>query len=170
MTSAAFLIIIYHVYITLFLKLPAGVECKWTEKRSHILAASCKEILKFGTASLLGSPESFSLTWAGLERAYSSTWFTGKLPNLGQLCVSVADWTLPHWEATAVDETRTIETEHELSVARCSPSLPLLQQEDGLGPPLIQSMPYARLPSHQVPLGFFSAFLFVKGEWKYIIK
>lgn len=43
MTSAMFLIIIYHAYITLFLKLPAGVECKWIEKHFHRLAASCKE-------------------------------------------------------------------------------------------------------------------------------
>lgn len=75
-----------------------------------------------------------------------------------------ADLTWPHWETTAVSEIKTIEIEHEQYVARCSPSLSLLKQIDGLGPPLIQSIPYARRPSHQVSLSFFSVFLFVKEE------
>lgn len=75
-----------------------------------------------------------------------------------------ADLTWPHWETTAAYEIKTIETEHEQYVARCSPSLSLLQQIDGLEPPLIWFILYARHPGHQVSLGFFSVFFFVKEE------
>lgn len=97
------------------------------------------------------------IPWKATE-SRSAVWFSTVTST------PVADFTLPHWEATAVCETRTIEIEREPCVARCSPSLSLMQRVDGLGPPLIQSMPYARLPSHQVPLSVFSVFLFVKGE------
>lgn len=141
---------------------------------TNLLPPIRKTSLSLEHQPLLGSSQFYSsLTWAGSERACSSTWFTGKPPYLSVVCFGtvrstpVADWALPHWETTAVCETRAIEIEPEQYEARCSPSLSLLQQEDGLGPPLTQSMPYA---SHQVLLSFSSVSLFVKGEWKDIVE
>lgn len=88
--------------------------------------------------SLLGSSESYLLTWVGLLKHVTSRKAT---KSRSLVCFSTvrptlaADLTWPHWETTAAYEIRTIETEHEQYVARCSPSLSLLQQRGGLGPP-----------------------------------
>lgn len=130
MTSATFLIITYHVYITLFLKRPGGVECKWTEKSFRWLAASCKENHPEVWDSLLGSSESYMLTWVGLLKPVTRRKAT---KSRSRVCFSTvrstlaADLTWPHWETTAAYEIKAIETEHEQYVARCSPSLSLLQ-------------------------------------------